>query len=282
MLALVSAPSARSHDTDLPLLLDSLAAEGADAVVVDWDDNDVDWSQYEAAVIRSTWDYHRRLADFDRWLHIASSSTRLWNPVELIRWNIDKRYLTEVASWGVPVVPTTVVTSRAEVDPANLSGDVVVKPSVGAGANGARRIIDDPAAALAHVDHLLGGGSAVLIQPYLSDVDARGETGIVTVGHRFSHAFGKAAILSGGAEWTDDLYVTEQIEAREASAVELDIVEAILRQLPQTAYARIDLLPAASGPVVSEIELIEPSLFLHVEPNAADRVAAVFARLSTR
>ncbi|MDA2945304.1 MAG: hypothetical protein O3C33_06890, partial [Actinomycetota bacterium] len=79
MLALVSAPSARSHDTDLPLLLDSLAAEGAHAVVVDWDDNDVDWSQFEAAVIRSTWDYHRRLADFDRWLHIASSSTRLWN-----------------------------------------------------------------------------------------------------------------------------------------------------------------------------------------------------------
>lgn len=282
MLALVSARSARSHDTDLPLLLDALTAHGTRAAVVDWDDPTVDWSQYESAVIRSTWDYHRRLTEFDRWLDVVSASTILWNPIELIRWNIDKRYLAEVASWGVPVVPTTVVTSRPEVVESTLGGDVVVKPAVGAGSNGARRIIESPETALAHIDHLLAAGSAVLIQPYLAEVDERGETGIVTVGHRFSHAFGKAAILSGDPEWTDDLYVTEQIDARVASTAELDLVDAILRRLPQTAYARIDLLPTADGPVVSEIELIEPSLFLHVDPTAAERAAAVFARLRSR
>lgn len=286
MLALVTSQSARSLDTDLPLLLDAFVELEVDVEIAAWDDPDVDWSRYDAAVLRSTWDYHRRLEAFDQWLERVAAVTTLWNPLSLVRWNLDKRYLLEVASWGVPIVPTLAVADVAELDDAvireSVVGDVVVKPAIGAGANGARRIIDDPQAALGHARALLDAGSTALIQPYVTAVDTRGETGIVTVGGRVSHAFGKAAILTGEPEWADGLYVTETIDARVASATELDIAHAVMAHLPETAYARIDLLPGPDGPMVSEIELIEPSLFLHVDAGAPARAAAAFASLTSR
>lgn len=282
MLALVTAQSARSHDTDLPLLVDGFGSLGVLVDVAAWDDPTVEWSTYSAIVIRSTWDYHRRLDEFIAWLDAVSIQTRVWNPAALIKWNLDKRYLLEVARWGLPVVPTAVIESTRDLTAVDLDGDIVVKPAVGAGANGARRISGNPTTARAHAELLLDSGSVALVQPYLSAVDTVGETGIVVVGGSVSHAFGKAAILTDDPEWTDGLYVTEQIESREASPEELSIAEAIIDQLPTTAYARIDLLPSPDGPMVSEVELIEPSLFLHVDPCAARRAATVFASLVDR
>ena len=282
VLALVTALSAQSHDTDLPLLTQALKDIDAEAQIVAWDDPAVDWSSFTAAIIRSTWDYHRRLKDFTEWLDRVGSLTSIWNPVDLIRWNLDKRYLLDVAAWGLPIVPTTVIEVSDDLNEVDLTSDIVVKPAIGAGAHGARRIIGDSALARAHAEALLSSGTAALVQPYLSAVDSDGETGVVAVGGMVSHAFAKGAILTGDPTWTDDLYVTEQIAPRVASPAEQDIVDRILRQLPLTAYARIDLLPTVDGPVVSEIELIEPSLFLHVDPRAAQRAATAFVSLTSR
>lgn len=282
-LALVTAVAARHLDTDLPLLTAALDAHPIDVDIVAWDDDTVDWSTFDAAVVRSTWDYHRRLDDFVAWIRATATLTRLWNPAEVMISNLDKRYLLDVADHGIPIVPSEFLDSAAAVDAAAergvFDGDVVVKPTVGAGANGARRFVMRADEARDHATSLITGRVAAMVQPYVADVDEREETGIVTLGGRISHSFAKGPILSTDPEWSDGLYVTERIGPRTPTEAEIDLAERVLGILSATAYARIDLLPGDDGPLVSEIELVEPSLFLHVADGAAVTAAAALARL---
>ena len=278
MIALVSARAAEHLDSDLPLLLEHL--EGAE--VAHWDDPTVDWSRFSAAVIRSTWDYHQRLDEFLDWADRVSQLTRLVNPVDLVRWNVDKAYLVALSDRGVPVVPTRVVADDEGVTALRAAGDldgrVVVKPAIGAGSNGAARHVDDPDGAEEHARSLLPAGR-VVVQPYIDGVDDRGETGLVILGGEFSHAFRKGAILSADRAWADDLYVVEDISPREVTEAELTVGRQVAKLFPEAAYLRVDLLPGHEGPLVSEVEAIEPSLFLHVSAGAAARAARVFASL---
>ncbi len=278
MIALVSARAAAHLDTDLPLILEHLD----EAEVAHWDDPDVDWSRYSAAVLRSTWDYHQRLDEFLGWAERVDTLTRLVNPLELIRWNTDKRYLIELGARGLPVVPTRLATTSEETSTLRVDGAfdgrVVVKPAVGAGSNGAARHSDDPDGAEEHARALLASGP-VVVQAYIDGVDERGETGVVILGGEVSHAFRKGPILSAERAWADDLYVVEDISARTADPAEVEVAERVARMFPEAAYLRLDLLPGDGSPLISEVEAIEPSLFLHVADGAARRAAAVFASL---
>jgi glutathione synthase/RimK-type ligase-like ATP-grasp enzyme len=283
-IALVSASELSHPDSDLPPLVSALQQLNINVEVVAWD-GDIAWSTYDAAIIRSTWDYHRRLEEFDHWLTRVSQQTQLWNPPELIRWNSDKRYLADVAAKGLPVVPTTVVDRDDHMSQrqlAEIGSDIVVKPSVGAGSHGVQRFTGQHEAALNYLRVLIESGETPLIQPYLTNVDTRGEVGLVTAGGVLSHSFHKEAILNGDVQWSSDDHVLEVISAHTPSESELALCDRVLALLPETAYARIDMLPTDDGPVISEIELIEPSLFLEVDTGATYRIAAAFASLVRR
>jgi len=276
VIALVTATAAAHLDTDLPLLTAALDDAGVAHQVVAWDDPDADWAGYDLAVVRSTWDYHRRLDEFLAWVDMVASATVLANPPAMIRANVDKRYLVGLAADGVHVVPTVVLDTVAAIDAADLGGDIVVKPAVGAGANGARRIVDDVATARAHARSLVAA-SAVVVQPYLSAVDTAGEVGLVFIGGQFSHAFNKAALLGGHTEWADDLYAAEEITSRVARGQELALAENVAARYSGALYLRVDLLPGPHGPLVSEVEAVEPSLFCHIDPMSAHRFARAVA-----
>lgn len=278
MLALVTCADARSLDTDLPFLV----AELPEARVVVWDDPQVDWAGFERVVIRSAWDYHRDPGRFLSWAREVAAVTDLWNRVDVVEWNIDKQYLHDLRAQQVPTVPTTALATVAEVDEherrGGFSGALVVKPSVGVSASGVLAT-HDAAAAAAHARSLLAAGMAPLVQPYLDGVDGHGETGLVYLGGTFSHAFGRRVVLRAGAELDGDLLGEEESAPRRASDAERAVGEAVMAVLPPTAYARVDLLPTSAGPVVLEVELIEPSLFLHLDPDAPARAAAAFRSL---
>jgi glutathione synthase/RimK-type ligase-like ATP-grasp enzyme len=204
---------------------------------------------------------------------------RLANPAEVIAWNTDKRYLGELAAVGVPVVPTRWYAPGDQVP--EPEGQVVVKPAVSAGARDTRRH-DDPAAAAAHAAELLAAGRTVMVQPYVDGVDAAGETGLVFVGGRFSHAFGKGALLTAGDRATSALFAEEEISEREPSARELEVGEQVLDAAElrgpvaraDLLYARVDLVPGPEGePLLLELELAEPSLFFRAGHGAAERWA---------
>ncbi len=277
MLALVTCDAASRLDTDLALLQRELP----EARIVVWDDPGVDWAAFDAVVLRSAWDYHARYAQFLAWARHVASLTRLWNPLELVEWNTDKAYLGELADAGIPVVPTGFVSIGQPLERLpDLTADLVLKPSVGAGANGALRTHGDAALARRHISALHAAGRTVMVQPYLHQIDSAGETGLVFLGGQFSHAFGKAAILTGSVVFEEGLFAEERIERRVATAAEVAVGERVIALLGPTAYARVDLLPTDDGPVVLEVEVIEPSLYLSFDPGAAERAASVFRSLA--
>jgi hypothetical protein len=178
-------------DADSSALVGALERRGVTARLQVWNDPALSWAG-DLVIIRSTWDY---TSDRDAFLAWARAVPRLQNPAEVIAWNSDKTYLRDLADAGVPVVPTAFV---APGEPARLptAGEFVVKPSVGAGSMGAGRFDPDSAgAARTHVAALHDAGRTVLVQPYVSDVDTAGETALIYVDGRFSHAIRKAAML---------------------------------------------------------------------------------------
>lgn len=278
MIALVTCAAARHLDTDLALL----AAEMPDAEIVVWDDAAIEWGRFDAVIVRSTWDYHERRDEFVAWARRVESLAPLWNPADVIAWNTDKRYLAELAA-TVPVIATQFVApgERLGHDEAiDLGGDVVVKPSIGAGSHGVVRSRGEPATVAAHVRSLHAAGRTAMVQPYVTAIDARGETGLVYLNGAFSHAFGKAAILTRPIAWEGGLFAAERTERRQATVAERALGDRVMSKLPPTAYARIDLVPGPDGPLVLEVELTEPSLFLDCDEGAPARAAAAFRSLA--
>ncbi|MFI0445224.1 RimK family alpha-L-glutamate ligase [Actinomadura sp. 6N118] len=262
---------------DVRELSAALTAEGLGAEVVSWDDPDADWGSYDLVVVRTTWDYTARLDEFLAW---ADRVPRLLNPPGVLRWNTDKRYLRDLDEAGVPVVPT-----RWDLDdvPADWP-EYVIKPAVSAGSRDtARWRAGEEDKARAHLRSLREAGRTVMIQPYLSAIDTAGETALLFCDREFSHAARKAPILKVGAGLLDAPNGGD-ITAAEATPEQLAVAERALAAVPgDLLYARVDLVPGPDGaPVVLELELAEPALFLQHAPGSAARYARAIARRVSR
>ncbi len=291
-IALVTVQAARATDEDLAPLEAALHKVGAQVSIVDWDDATVDWSQFDATVLRSCWDYTERYVEFLLWAERISRLTRLLNPFEVVRWNTDKHYLAELERAGIAIVPSRFIEPASDVmtelqaffDAHAECAELVVKPAIGAGSRDTQRHARSQIEAIsAHVGRLLKAGRSVLLQPYLDRVDEAGETALIHFDGRFSHAIRKGPLLRKGEGPTAELYAPEQIEARQPDAEERELASNVLAALPfadTPAYARVDLIRADDGtPMLLELELAEPSLFfLHAPGSAARFAAALLSR----
>jgi hypothetical protein len=295
-------------DPDQPLLLAALRAAGAEVEMVAWDDPAADLGRFGLCVLRSTWNYYEHLDAFTAWLTRAAGATRLANPLEVVRWNLHKGYLRELESRaGLPIVPTRFV-RRGEVADGDDSAaddilketgwrDVVIKPAVSAGSwrtrrfplagPEARRPEDRPkagptpdgartAGAAGHSTRAAAGrfltelcrDRDAMIQPYLHSVEHGGERSLVWIASEWTHAITKSPRLSGDDERVSVASpITPQERAlgdRAIAAIQGDLL-----------YARLDLILDDDGRAcVSELELIEPSLFLAQHPPALERFVA--------
>lgn len=275
-------------DDDLPPLVAALTRHGIDHRVVDWDDPAVDWSSHALVVVRSTWDYPRRHAEFLAWAERVARVTRLENPPRLLRWSSDKRYLRDLAAAAVPVVPTAFAAPGEAMDWPE-GDEIVVKPTVSGGSlDTARYRASRRDEAEAHVARLHATGRVAMAQPYLSRVEGeRGETALVHIDGVLSHAARKGPMLVPGLRIVGGLFVEEDIRPSAPTPEERDVAAAAIAAIPGAGpplYARVDLVPDDAGrAVVLELELVEPSLFLAHGHDASDRMAgAIAARLTTR
>lgn len=288
MIALVTTHEARGHDKDLGILSRALDASGAEWEIVDWDDQHVDWSRFSIAVLRSTWDYHERLGEFLVWARGVGARTRLFNPLDIVQWNVDKRYLIDLAGASIDVMPTTFVSRPSDLAAVDLTRDVIVKPAVSAGSNNTARHVGNPVAARQHVERIMRSSGVALVQPYQPMIDTLGETGLVYLAGEFSHAFGKAAIFGDSDPRHNGLYMEEQISARNASSAERALGDRVMAVLADRfgeppLYARIDMVTNAVGvPEIMEVELVEPSLYLHLDDDASSRAASALVEASRR
>lgn len=247
-----------------------------------WDDTEVDWSSYAAVIPRMTWDYHERVGEFETWLEkLDMSGARVLNSLALLRWNIRKTYLAELANHGVPVVPTqwhesgygaaeTIIQEITGLPPAS---EWILKPIISAGAYQTLKIrAADVRLYQSEIENLVALGT-VMQQPFLNEIAERGEWSLYYFDGKLAHAVHKKP-KSG------DFRVQPEhggsTEARTPTSELIRIAEATVHAAPSMpTYARVDLVELASGPHLMELELIEPNLFLRIAPESAAKEFAL-------
>lgn len=267
-------PDAWEHDQMMAALGPAFAEHGMQVEDISWDDTAADWRAFEAVLIGTTWDYWDRHDAFLDALARIEAATRLFNPLALVRWNSDKRYLADLQARGAPLVPT-VWLDQADKAAAETVFDVlasdrlVFKRQVGAGA------VDQ---------HLLTRGETIpamprpmLAQPFLETIQSEGEFSFVFIDGALSHALVKRAAPG-------DYRIQSAYGGVEAAitptAGDLEAARSVLAALETPPlYARIDMVRGAGGALLlMEMELIEPFLYPRQGPDLGHHLASALAK----
>ncbi|MGA8987461.1 ATP-grasp domain-containing protein [Aeromicrobium sp.] len=277
----VTSSSTREFDPDLDLLVAAAPSRGLVAEITVWDDPAVTWEAYDAVVVRSCWDYLTRREEFLTW---ADSVPHLHSQSQVLRWNTDKIYLQQLKAAGVPIIQTRWDVRRGD----NLGGhdEWVLKPTIFSGARDTARW-ESPEDVYEHSAALMAAGRTSMTQPFVESVDRRGETATLSFDNQLSHAIRKGPILTRGEGIHQERPGEESITPREpapaqraVSVAALEAVADILDLTEPPMYARVYLVTTDHGPVVIELELTEPSLFLPESRGGADRfVDRLLARI---
>ncbi|MDD5304123.1 MAG: hypothetical protein PHS14_13565 [Elusimicrobia bacterium] len=275
-VALVTCSSIRElTDDDRPLLAElwNLGLEAEPAV---WDDPSVDWRSYDAAVIRSAWDYHLSPSAFFAWLsRLEALGLPLWNPAPVVRANADKSYLKELEAAGVTIAPTLWVEPGGRPDLDELLAargwdDAVVKPVVSAGAFRTSRVKRGGPAGQAALDSALARSGA-MVQPFLPEIAAEGEWSFVFLGGEFSHAVLK--VPRAGDFRVQEAHGGRAARREPPPGLIIQARDALIAGPRPCLYARVDGVRRGGDFLLMEVELTEPSLYLSLAPGAARRFA---------
>lgn len=288
LIALATCAELPDWEVDDRPLAAALAARGARVATPAWDDPGFDWAACSGCLIRTTWDYMERHGEYLAWADRVDAVTPLHNPPAVVRWNTHKSYLRRLAAHGVDTIPTVWLAAGSAADPAALLASNgwragFLKPAVGATARETLPFQGDGAglaAARAHLDRLLPHED-LMLQPFLPAVHDEGELSVVFVDGEPTHAVRKVP-RAGDYRVQDDFGAHDEphpptprllAPARRALAAAEDLLGQRL------LYARADFLRDPGGRLLlSELELVEPSMFFRHAPQAADRLAEALLR----
>jgi glutathione synthase/RimK-type ligase-like ATP-grasp enzyme len=266
-----SKPALTSSDA---LLAAELERAGATVVVAPWDAVIPARDDTGTVCLRSTWDYHRRWTEFRAWVHgFHDREGKLWNPAETVLWNADKLYLRDLEEAGIALPRTRWFEpgERADCDAVLREWRLtraVLKPRISATAFGTHLLL--AGRTLSDEEWAPLEASGGLIQAFVPEVELRGEISLVYVDGGFCHAVRKRP---AGGDFRVQADFGGTLEGMTPSRTIRAFGEAVLAAVSRPwLYARVDLVGTDRGPVVMELELIEPDLFL--TPAAAARLAA--------
>ena len=242
-----------------------------------WNDPSIDWAAFDAIIIRSTWDYHHRAAEFRAWIDaLEAAGAPMWNPPAVLRWNMEKTYLRDLERAGVPIVPTEWLEQGTNPDLGGLLAkrgwmDAVVKPVISAAATRTWRVSHATVldVGVQFAESLDAGD--VMVQPFMPEIQTRGEWSLMFIDGDFSHAVRKMPTEGdfrvqtgfGGRSITDQ----PDGEVIRAAQRVLDIAPS------PWLYARVDGIETDAGFVLLELEMLEPALFFSHTTSGAARFA---------
>jgi glutathione synthase/RimK-type ligase-like ATP-grasp enzyme len=272
-------------DMDSAVLMKALERRGVESHCVAWDDPSVNWAEPDLCIIKSASNYITKPDSFIRWSKDVEEKTRLWNNSSLVEWNHDKHYLRDLELKGVPIPPSVFVEKESEEKLSSiLNGkgwnEIVIKPMITAGSFGLKRFKADSVEAENFLTELKSRGfsqeflgdvypippSDVIVQQYVPEI-VNGEVSLLYFGGEFSHAVIKKA---KAGDFRSHPIWGASVEKHIPSVEELRVGEAVLNVMEPTEYARIDMVNTSKGPLIIEVELIEPFLFFDMFPETAD------------
>jgi len=281
------APNEPSQYTDnilleYHLLKDALENIGLSVNRKSWDDPNYDWSQSKAVVFRTIWDYFERFEEFWSWLKRIEDKTQLINSMSLIKWNIDKSYLFDLEQSGIPIVPSVLVKkgqTQSLRDLANEKNwtDLVVKPTIAGGAYLTYKYDFDKLNQVQGDFDALVSARDMLVQGYLPTITSRGEASLMVFGGAFTHSILKRAKF-GDYRVQDDF--GGSVHPYDQTPEEVSLAQDVMAQCDSVpAYGRVDIVWNEQGqPLVSELEIIEPELWVRNAPWAAENFARAVAK----
>ncbi len=257
-------------------LVDGLRAKDVTAERVCWDDPNMDWPQVGTIVFRSTWDYQDKLDQFNIWLEDVKTKTKLLNSYEIIRWNLNKRYLQDLAERNISVVPTVFleIGDTEKLQDVYLEigeEEIVVKPTISAGGIDTYRISAAEIDGFEERFQTLLSEKDLMIQPFQSNILQQGELSLMVMNGQFTHAVRKNA-KAGEFRVQDDHGGT--VTEHQATEDEKRFAESAVQACPEIPhYARVDVVYNTEGALtIMELELFEPELFFRYAPEAAEKL----------
>lgn len=263
-----------------------LTQKGLQVTLEVWDDPAVDWGKYELVLLKSPWDYFDKIGTFYTWLdRLEELRVRVLNPISIVRWNADKRYLVELQEKGERVVPTLWLEQGSRLDVATVfeqlqSDKIIVKPAVSGGAKNTFALTPPEAEAQAESINSLLQQESFLAQSFIPEIQTKGEWSFLFFNGEYSHAVLKTA---KAGDFRVQHFFGGTIHTPEPPAHLLEAAHNLVDKYAQGClYARVDGIERAGELVLMELELIEPFLFMATSEGAIERYyEALAAQLQT-
>lgn len=263
-IVFLSCDSLEGYVVDDQLVVKLLENEGHVIKVISWSD-DADWSQFDCAIIRTTWDYVKRHTEFVEKLKFISTKTKLYNDINTVQWNIHKGYLLDLEKRGVTIVPTLLFKHDGPLNiPTSWKNEkFVIKPAISATSYRTHVMDADKILSGSFRDDLVPGDW--LCQPFVPHI-IEGEFSLVYFGKQFSHALVK--IPKSGDFRVQEEFGGEILPYKPSEKL-LALGESIMKAIPQDLlYARVDVIPFENHYALMELELIEPSLYFRTSKES--------------
>ena len=259
------------------LLKSAFEAQGLKVDITYWDNPTYEWQETKSVLFRTIWDYFERFDEFWEWLEQVKTKTRLINSYELIKWNIDKHYLKDLSSWGIKTVPTYFADKGCnmklhEIAKRNQWKDLVIKPAISASAFKTYKILANEIQANEKLFNSLVQERNMLVQPYFETITQLGEASLMVFDGKFTHAILKKA-QPGDFRVQDDFGGT--VHNYIPTKAEINFAEKVFKTCnTKPVYGRVDIVwDNDKNFYLSELEIIEPELWIRNYPKCAERIA---------
>lgn len=261
-----------STENEDAILLQFLTSKGLNITTEIWTDQQVFWENYNLAILKSPWDYFDRIAEFYRWLErMQALKVPLLNPVHVVKWNCDKHYLKDIQASGLIVTPTIFLEKGTKPDLIEYfkqfrTEQIIVKPCISGGSKNTFKVNIADLPHLIPKLHILLCEEAFIVQPFLKEIETKGEWSFLFFNGKFSHSLLKKAKV-------DDFRVQHYLGGTiHPEPPPVHLLQSARKYVDQFAkgclYARVDGLEINGNFMLMELELIEPFLFLQTEPDS--------------
>lgn len=261
-------------------LATELAEHGIDSEPVMWNDSSVDWTAFDAVLLRSCWDYPDDRDRFQAMLReLEAAPVQVCNPLRVIQWNLHKSYMTDLADAGITIPDTTVVDQGADVSLEALfetqnRKELVVKPAIGAMSSQVWKTAtsDLPESESKFAEQV--SDHDVLVQEFIPEIET-GERSMVFFSGEYSHAWNSltAADDITSFERSDAEYEPTAPIRKQGADVIRAACDSFGMEPEKLPYARVDYVPRGDELVLMELELIEPYLGFERGENTVERFA---------
>ena len=259
------------------LLKSALENQGLTVDITYWNNPSYDWSKTRSLIFRTIWDYFERFDEFLLWLEEVRHQTQLINSYDLVKWNIDKHYLKELSEKGIKIVPTYFAKKNsqrnlAEIIESQQWKDVVIKPAISASAYKTFKILEETVNSNEKLFKDLLNQRDMLVQPFINTIEKFGEASLMVIDGKFTHAILKKA-KPGDFRVQDDFGGT--VHDYVPTKKEIEFAEMVIEKCKaKPLYGRVDIIwDNEKNVYLSELEIIEPELWLRNYPKSAQNIA---------